>query len=736
MKILIALMGLEIGGAETHVVELCRELALRHVDVTVVSNGGVYEKVLEECNIKHIKLPLHTKSPTSLLKSYFGLKKLIKAEKYDIVHAHARIPAFLCGILAKELKFRFVTSTHGVFKVDPILTVATDWGERSVAVSCDIKQYLIDNYKYPSDNVSITINGIDTAHFSNSIENKAQKSEFSLTDDKFRIIYVSRIDKEAALPGFLLCEAAEKLSNEIPSLEVLIVGGGSAFEELQDLALKTNGKVGREMIKLTNSRTDVAEFISSSDCFVGVSRAALEAMSMEKVVILAGAQGYIGVLDENALKLAKSTNFCCRGEKLPTADNLVDDIRKVYFMSAKERQKLGAFCRDVILKEYSVSKMTDDYMAVYEKMTPYESYRHGDIIISGYYGFDNMGDDSLLSSIIYGIKEKEPNAKITVLTNSPKKTAKLHSVRCVNRFNIPAVMREMKGAKLLISGGGSLLQDGTSRKSLYYYVTIMQMAKKYGLKLMLYANGLGPLISKKSRAMAADVIKKADYVSLREEKSKILADELGANNSLITADPAFLSEPAPENWMEYIKRREKIDGKYFLVSIKEGNNFGEHSCPELMDFLAADISALSVEYDITPIFVPMHPEKDHFVTNELFKKVGRGKIVSSLTASELCGLMRDCEFVVGMRLHMLIFAARMGIPMIGISYDPKITAFLEYLGEGKCLDVRNIRAGELFEFAVCVMKDTEMRERIKKRSVELSTLAYFDSEEVIKLLKS
>ncbi len=735
MKILMTLMGLEIGGAETHVVELCKELSRRGVEVTVASNGGVYEKTLAEYNIKHIRLPLNTKSPASLIKSYVGLKKLITAEKFDIVHAHARIPAFICGMLAKRLHFRFVTSTHGVFKVDPILTFATDWGERAVAVSCDIKQYLIDNYKYPSDNISLTINGIDTDHFSKSIENTVQKREFELSDDRFRVIYVSRIDTEAALPGFLLCDAAERLAAEIPTLEILIVGGGSAFDQLTERAKKVNRLVGRELIRLTGARTDVAELISCCDCFVGVSRAALEAMSIEKPIILAGAQGYIGVLGENNFALAESSNFCCRGERFPCADDMIADIRKIYSMPQEERTALGRFGRKRVEEGYSVAKMTDDYMAAYKKMTPYARYKHGDIIISGYYGFDNMGDDSLLSSMICGIKEYLPEARITVLSNSPKKTSEISLVRCVNRFNIPAVMREMRSAKLLISGGGSLLQDGTSRKSLYYYVTIMRIAKRFGLKLMLFSNGLGPLGSESSRKMAAEIVKKADYVSFREKGSKLLAESLGIENANVTADPAFLLEPASKEWTAHIKRREGIDKKYFLISIKEGNNFGECSSPKLMDFMAADIAALAEEKGLMPIFIPMHPEKDLAVTNELYARVGHGKIVSALTAAELCGLLEGAELAIGMRLHMLIFAAHMGVPMVGISYDPKIGAFMEYLGEGRCLDVRTLSDGELLRSAEELLCDTEICERIRARANELEALAENDCAKIIELIK-
>ncbi|MCI8387250.1 MAG: polysaccharide pyruvyl transferase CsaB [Clostridiales bacterium] len=742
MKILMTLMGLEIGGAETHVVELSKELAARGHDITVASNGGVYVAELEHAGVRHVKLPLHSKSPSALAANLRGLRKLIKTERFDIVHAHARIPAFVCGILARRMKFRFITSTHGVYKVDSLLMRISDWGERAIAVSYDIKQYLIDSYNIPSDNISVTINGIDTNRFTRNIDCSAQRREFELGDDMFRIVYVSRIDTEAALTGFLLCDAAEKLLDSIPNLEILIVGAGTAFDELKKRADEVNSRVGRRVIKLTGARTDVAQLIATSDVFVGVSRAALEAMSEEKPVVLAGAQGYIGIFDDTVCELAESTNFCCRGQRLPTAELLINDIMRLHSLSQADREALGSYDRALILKKYSVARMTDDYICAYKHLAPYEHYKHGDVILSGYYGFENLGDDALLTSMIERIRELDPDIRITVLTNSPKETAEVCGVKTINRFNIAAIMSEMKHAKLLISGGGSLLQDGTSRKSLYYYVYIMRMAKRYGLKLMLYSNGLGPLRRESSKRMAADIMNRADHISLREEHSKLLAHELGIGDERlkVTADPAFMLNAAEDKWVEHISAREKISGKYFIVSVKEGNNFGESAESSnlgLVDKLADDIRDISKRYSLTPLFVPMHVDKDAEITDSLLNKVGFGKVISGLSAKELCGLISRSEFVIGMRLHILIFAASMKVPMIGISYDPKIDAFLDYIGLSRyCFDVRTLSPGQL-SVAVnnIVSERSEICSGLSVRVERLRELALSDSAAVINLLK-
>ena len=114
MKILMATMGLDIGGAETHIVELSKELKHRGHEIAVVSNGGVYVPEITAAGIRHYEAPLHRRTLSDMRRSLAVLREVIRTEKPDVVHAHARIPAFLCGRLQKSMGFPFVTSCHGV----------------------------------------------------------------------------------------------------------------------------------------------------------------------------------------------------------------------------------------------------------------------------------------------------------------------------------------------------------------------------------------------------------------------------------------------------------------------------------------------------------------------------------------------------------------------------------------------------------------------------------------------
>jgi len=751
MKILMTTMSLDIGGAETHIIELSRELKRRGVDVTVASNGGVYVPQLEEAGIKHVKIPLHTKKPQAVLRSMLMLRKLIKREKYDIVHAHARIPAFICGLLSRSMKFRFVTTTHGVYDAPLYWRLLSKWGEHSLAVSYDVKQYLIDNYNIPSDNITITINGIDTNRYSTQNASQDLIRELSLARDcRHRVLYVSRIDREAAHIGFQLVEAAPMLCAVYDDIEFVLVGGGTAFADLKARADEMNRMLGRKVITLTGSRTDVWRFMSLADIFVGVSRSALEAMACELPTIISGSQGYIGVFTPEKLRDALDTNFCARGCGDSNAKLMYDDIVKLFSMSDSERKELGRYNRRIVLERYSIGRMAEDALSVYNRMRPFEHYRHGDVIISGYYGFGNMGDDSLLQLIIGSLKKRDPEMKITVLSRDPKKTRETYGVRSINRFDIPAIIREMKSksCRLLISGGGTLLTDITSERSLFYYTYIMKLAKKHGLDIMMYASGIGPLQSDRSRRMAKQALEDADVITLRDNMSHSELEALGIDKAkaVVTADPAFRLQPQSDNWIKYVMNREGLSGdrKYFAVSVRggvTGISAGE------LEKLAFACRLVCENTKLTPVIVVLQPLLDDEVSKKLAELIstgGKGRridipIVDGLCASELTGLMTHMEFAISMRLHLLIYSCDAGIPVAALSHDPKLDALCEMLGIGDCLvnmDGGDMTSDMLIKTLMKLYNERdELRSRIAAKTAELSKLAANDAELAFELLE-
>jgi len=147
---------LSLGGAETHVVTLANRLAKDGHDVTLISGGGPLVNTLT--GVKHILLPLNNKR--KILSLLLHLHRLFKKGRFDVIHAHTRFSAFLCRPIVRA---RLVTTAHWIFDTRFPKGNLTTWGEQTLAVSNDIAEYLIKNYKLPPERISVTVNGISEA---------------------------------------------------------------------------------------------------------------------------------------------------------------------------------------------------------------------------------------------------------------------------------------------------------------------------------------------------------------------------------------------------------------------------------------------------------------------------------------------------------------------------------------------------------------------------------------------
>ena len=387
MKILMATMGLDIGGAETHIVELAKELKAEGHDIVIASNGGVYVPEIKAAGIRHYSVPMHRRSLNCMRRSRSLLKEIIRKEQPDVVHAHARIPAFLCGSLHATMHFPFVTTAHWVFETRGMLRYLTNWGQRTVAVSEDIKAYLMREYGVPEEHITVTVNGIDTNKFSPEVSRDKVMGELGLDPQRPVISYVSRMDEDRALVARQLVQIAKDLDREVPGIQMIITGGGNVFEEIKAQADQVNADLGRTCVVMTGPRTDINEIVAAGDLFVGVSRSALEAMSAAKPVIVAGNEGYQGLFGPDKLEEAQAGNFCCRGLPMSTPEQLKQDVLAALALPPEKKAELGAYGRQVIFDFYSVRRMAGDCLKVYDQVRR----RRYKVVMSGYYGFSNAG---------------------------------------------------------------------------------------------------------------------------------------------------------------------------------------------------------------------------------------------------------------------------------------------------------------------------------------------------------
>lgn len=362
MNILLVTMEMNIGGAETHILELAKTLKKKGNNVYVVSAGGSLVNELEKSDIEHIIAPLKDKKINHIIKSYKILKKLIIEKNIDIVHAHARIPGFICGLVCKNTKTHFVTTIHGIYRVNFLLKALTNWGERTLAVSEDIRKNAIYEYKLKEENVKLTVNGIDTERFKKKEIDKDEALKLKIDKDKIKIMHISRLDKESTQVAETLISILPELNAESDKeIQLVIVGSGNNFEAVQNLAQNNNN------IILTGARNDVDKLLNMADIFVGVSRAALEAMACELPVILVGnksyMQGYQGIFTKDMLEESKKNNFTARGYNDIDKDKLKADIKELI----KEKNvEMGKYNRRVVEENYSIQKMAEDALNIYK----------------------------------------------------------------------------------------------------------------------------------------------------------------------------------------------------------------------------------------------------------------------------------------------------------------------------------------------------------------------------------
>ena len=732
-KILMVTMGLDIGGAETHIVELSKQLKSMGHDVIVMSNGGVYVPEIVAAGIRHYEAPLHRRSIGCMRRSLGILRRVIREEKPDLVHAHARIPGFLCGILRHSMKFPFVTTAHWVFQTSGGLRYLTDWGQRTIAVSDDIKAYLIREYGIPAEHISVTINGIDTDKFSPEVSGAKVLREFGLDENRPVVSYVSRMDEDRALVARQLIEIAPSLEQRIPGVQLLIAGGGNVFDELNAKAQAVNEQLGHKVIAMTGPRTDINEIVAAGDLFVGVSRAALEAMAGAKPVIVAGNEGYQGLFGPDKLEEARLGNFCCRGLELSNPERLLQDVAQVLEASDERRKELGAYGRQVIFDYYSVRRMAQDCLDMYDKACR-PAYN---ILMSGYYGFSNAGDDAILQSIHDNLMAANEEIKVTVLSNDPAQTKERYGLNAVPRFNLLQVWRAVSKCDLLLSGGGSLLQDRTSTRSLLYYLFVMHLARCKRKKVMLYANGIGPVQRPANRRRVKRAVERADLITLRDHSSARELQEMGVTRTdlHVTADPVFTMVRGGQECVDSILQEVGLgkEQPFVVVSVRDWP--GTEPFPEE---LAAVCDHLQEKHGLVSLFVLMQPGHDREISRRVLEKMKSPGLLldRQLEPAELMGVIAEGKLCLAMRLHTIIFAARAAVPVVGLVYDPKVSSYLQELNMPAAGEVERFDRVRAIRCVDELMADYEQRQvALNERSRQLIAAAGENERLLLDLLK-
>lgn len=361
------------------------------------------------------------------------------------------------------------------------------------------------------------------------------------------------------------------------------------------------------------------------------------------------------------------------------------------------------------------------------------------ILMSGYYGFDNSGDDAILKAIIKDIRNLDSKLNIVVLSNNPEKTNSIYDVEAVNRFKFIQVIKSIKNTSLLISGGGSLLQDITSTRSLLYYLAVMTIAMLFGKPVMVYANGIGPINRKLNRRLTKLVLDKVDLITLRDEDSKVYLSQIGVKNNkiIVTADPVFTLKASKEEDIDRIFDKEEVpkNRQFIGISIRKWE-----TAKNLVEIISKTIDYITDKYQVDVILIPMHYPDDLEISLEVLDNIKCNNcylLKDKYTVEDIMGVINRLDLIIAMRLHSLIYAAGQEVPMVGLVYDPKVEGILNsldmvYMCNVDCLD---------FEELVNIIDEVwqnkeELKKRLRLQDLELKKKALSNVTMALELLET
>ncbi|WP_334072180.1 MULTISPECIES: polysaccharide pyruvyl transferase CsaB [Paenibacillus] len=309
------------------------------------------------------------------------------------------------------------------------------------------------------------------------------------------------------------------------------------------------------------------------------------------------------------------------------------------------------------------------------------------LVLSGYYGYRNSGDEAVLQSILSALEEESLTAGISitpvVLSIDPEWTSRTYGVQAVHRMKLAEVRNAIKNSDGLISGGGSLLQDATGLGSIPYYLGILKIAQWLGKPTFVYAQGIGPVRRKLFRPAIASVFRRCAYVSVRDIESAELLRSMGIRKEAVQVVP----DPVMGLALPEAGAVGAATGGGELPVVGVSVRFWNTERTELTK-LAEGLASLCRRKPVHIRFLPFHfpgdDEASRFVMERLGNVAEHGSTVSIAAETEhpyeMLREVSRCRLLIGMRLHSLIYAASQEVPLLGVSYDPKIDHFLGRLG--------------------------------------------------------
>jgi len=687
LKILHLISGGDAGGAKTSVLAVVRELQKNNYantsNVTLATlGGGVLSDSAAVGGIRHIVFPAG-------LSGIMQLARYIRENGYDILHSHGARANTVSALLTLFVRVKTVTTIHSDPRLDYLNRGAKGFlfdllnraALRRIGCRVCVSEELASRMKergFPKNRVFVYRNGMDFSepirHITPDERNTfLRRYGLDFDDDSVIIGCGARLDpiKDQAT----LLRAFAGALKTAPNLRLVLAGDGSERESLQKLAaeLDLSGRYA-----FTGWLEDMSLFYASLDINIDPAReeyfgyVVVEGSRYALATVATNCGGVQEIIDNGETGLLFAPG---------DADTLSKHIVKLAG-DAAYREKLGR-ALERSARKFTIADSAAALLQIYKS-----TLRHG-VIISGAYGLGNTGDEAILLAVIREMSEIDPLMPVTVLSRKPRETAALCGADAIHSFNFPKILPLMKKSALFISGGGSLIQDVTSRKSLWYYLFTLYAAKKLGCKTQLYGCGIGPVNFPRDIKLVREILGKyADAITLRDSRSRDELDRFGVTKPtvILSADPGITTRPADTAAVDAVMLENGIEpnGDYLYLTLRTSRGV----LPKPEAFAEAAIRLYNTR-GLTPLFLPISAGEDGAAADiaaDLLKdKIPVRRFSKPLPPELAAGALSRAKAMISMRLHGLVFAAIQGVPAIGVKYtsranDFHVTAFAERIG--------------------------------------------------------
>lgn len=732
MKVMILMGGGDVGGAKTHIMSLTKEVAKDHEIKLISFRDGPFPQ-----ETKKEGIDVEVISTSNVFKARKRLVEIADKMQAQIVHCHGA-KANLMGVLLKAKRdLPVMTTVHSDYRLDYLGSPLKQFSFGSINT---IALRFIDFYQPVADRMAKTLiqrgfdpyrmftiyNGMDLNDPVQDFDRTAyckEKYNYDVTDDMVLCGIAARLtavkDITTTLKAF-----AVAVKNK-PRLRLFIAGEGEDKANLQKMAEEYGVS---DKVVFCGWVNPINEFFAAMDVTLlsSISEtfpySILEGIGEGCVSVCSDVGGMSELIDsgENGF-IFQPRDYETLAKQLEIlADD--DELRKTFAIRLLKKAK----------EKFSLQKMRqtqiENYQTVIEKFERLKRQKDG-VVICGAYGRGNAGDDAVLKAIVQELRSFDKNIPIWVMSRRTDETRLEHRTNAIYTFNVLSAIKILKKSEIYINGGGSLIQDVTSTRSLRYYLFTISQAKKKGCKVIMYGCGIGPVNIEANRKKACKIINEnVDIITLRDDNSKQELIKMGITRPdvRLSADPTLILTASPQYRIDEVLEKEGIpkDGNYICFGLRKWKDF----------YAVSDEIAKAAEYAynqlaLTPIFLPIEYPNDLEPADAVCEKLNCPyyKITTRFPIEITIGILARMKTVVGMRLHSLMFAAGRGVPVVGLSYDVKVDSFLKYIASSSCISIAEVTSEKL-----CVMIEDCVTGKLDEKVLKTANMLIERENENIK----